>query len=353
IHTQKQTVTFDEKDVFEDHEAVLHAIMHTLIEYDLQHIDCVAHHIFHGGSYTQPMQVTDGLIHTLHDLSPFAPNENPSSILTIMAAQKTFSKAIQIAVFDTSFHQTMPQANSMYAIPKEYRDEGVRKYGFNGITHSCVAKMARKSLLEKDHERYYANNKIVSCVLDTSVSICAIEDGKSINVSQGFSPLTGPMMSTKTGDIDPAALAYICRKHKKNIDTVLIQLQKKGGFYSFIQSGDIEEAYKLANEGSVDAQIAIDKFVNDCTRSIAGAIADLKGVDAVAFCGAYIHATWLLAKICKKLECFNISTQPKIPMLTGDMLDITGPESAVNVFLFKPKEAIEIAREARKIAEQK
>jgi len=350
LHLQDKTLPFSEIDSYDDHEHAVQAIFHTLIEYDISTIDCIAHHVVHGGTkYVKPTLITESVIHQLHDLSQVA-NENASCLLVILASQKIVPTVKHIAVFDTAFHQTILPQNTMYAIPKEYRENGVRKYGFHGVAHLYAAKSSRKLLLAKDQERYLHDYNIIHVHSNGGVSICAMHNGQSMNISSGFGTVSGPPFGTRCGDIDAAALAYMAKRSKKSAEQILSVLQKKSGFYSVSHALTLVDLKKEADEGNSEAEIVLEKFLQDTARQIAGFVCDIGRVDAIAFSGEIVQP-WVITAICEKLSFLNVSVQKRFSTQFTDVIDITGPESAVNVFAICVKEYLEVAKEAKHVCD--
>jgi acetate kinase len=267
-----------------DHHTAMHALHQTLTQEkeSLNHIDAVGHRIVHGGEHLKnPTIINEEVIKDIKDVSKFAPLHCLPNVTGIEVLQELLPDIPHVAVFDTAAHATMPPKAYLYGIPMEYYEKyKIRKYGFHGINHSYVAREAAK-VLNKEIETL----KIISCHLGSGCSITAFENGRSIDNSMGLTPLEGLVMSSRSGDLDPALVLYLNDTLKLDTTEVTDLLNKKSGLLGLCGKGDMRDIIAAAKDGDKASQTAIDVFVYRIQKCIGAYIAALKGVDVIVFTG--------------------------------------------------------------------
>lgn len=244
-------------------------------------IDGIAHRVVHGGErFAQPVLVNEETLRELKALIPLAPLHNPANILGIETAQILFPKAHQVAVFDTAFHQTMPEKAYTYAIDQTIaKTHSIRRYGFHGTSYDYVSTQAAKAL-----GKALEHCQMIICHLGNGASVCCIKGGQSIDTSMGMTPLAGLVMGTRSGDIDPGAVVYLQSKgfSANEIDTLL---NKKSGLKGLCSTNDMREVEQLASNGNIDAKLALDCFIYRVQQYIGAYLTQLPTCDAIVFTG--------------------------------------------------------------------
>lgn len=249
----------------------------------LANISAIGHRVVHGGSkFKKSVLITDDVLAQIEKCVPFAPLHNPANLVGIKAAQAAFPTLPQVAVFDTSFHQTMPETAYLYALPMElYRDHDVRRYGFHGTSHRFIAEKAVETLgLDPK------NSRIISAHLGNGSSVTAIKNGESVDTTMGFTPLEGLVMGTRSGDIDPGIVKYLADSLKVGVDEIDNILNKKSGLLGLSElSNDCRTLWAAADEGHKGAKIALEVMMYRLAKTIASYIVPLGGLDALVFTG--------------------------------------------------------------------
>ena len=310
---------------------------------DVSEINAIGHRVVHGGEkFKESCLITDEVIKTIRELSPLAPLHNPAGILGIEAARKVFGPDIpMVAVFDTAFHSTMPPKAYMYAIPYEYYEKyGVRRYGFHGTSHKYVSQRAA-DMLGKPIEQL----KLISCHLGNGSSVTAIDGGKSVDTSMGFTPLAGLPMGTRSGDIDAGILEYLMNKYGMDIKEMVNVLNKKSGVMgvSGVSSDfrDLEEAFEQGNER---AGLAVDMFNYGVKKLIGAYAAAMGGVDAIIFtAGVGENSASQRMAIASGLEFMGVKMDEDANKVRGEERVISAPDSKVTVLLIPTNEELMIA----------
>lgn len=259
-------------------------------------IDAVGHRVVHGGKFKEAIIASDEVVKEIDRFSEAVPLHNPSAVLTITESMKLLSGVPHVTVFDTAFYQTIPEYAYLYAVPYKYYEKyKVRKYGFHGTSHRYVARQAAR-ILNKPINR----TNLVTCHLGNGCSITAVENGKAIDTSMGFTPLEGLIMGTRSGDIDPAIIPYIMKKEGISIEDALEMLNKKSGLLGISGiSNDMREIIKSSRSNKM-ARLALDMFIYRIKKYIGAYAAILKKVDAVVFTGGIgENQPGLMRKICK------------------------------------------------------
>jgi acetate kinase len=309
----------------------------------------VGHRVVHGGeAFNSSVLITDEVMKALEECIPLAPLHNPANITGINACTAVMGKDVpQVAVFDTAFHQTMPAKAYMYALPYEYYEKDkVRRYGFHGTSHKYVAGRAAAMLGKKPEEL-----KLISCHLGNGSSVTAIDGGKSVDTSMGFTPLAGLPMGTRSGDLDAGILQYVMNKYNMNIDEMLNILNKKSGVQgvSGVSSDfrDLENAHK---EGNERAGLAVDMFNYGVKKLIGAYAAAMGGVDAIIFtAGVGENSASQRLAIASGLEFMGVKMDAEANNTRGKETVISAADSKVKVLLIPTNEELMIAMDTAAI----
>jgi len=315
---------------------------------DMDEIDAVGHRVVHGGeAFAHSVIIDNAVMAALEACIPLAPLHNPANITGIRACQQVLPGKPMVAVFDTAFHQSMPPRAFIYAIPYEYYAENhVRRYGFHGTSHYYVSHRAAAMLGRPIEEL-----KIVTCHLGNGSSVCAIDGGKSIETSMGFTPLDGLPMGTRCGAIDVSIIEYLMETHDLTIEEVMNILNKKSGVLGVSGvSSDFRDLEKAADEGNQRAQLAIDMFCYKTTKRIASASAAMGGVDAVVFtAGVGENSAELRAQIVANLAFMGIKIDPMKNNVRGKEADISADDATVHTLLIPTNEELVIAQDTARL----
>ena len=315
----------------------------------MSEIDAVGHRVVHGGEkFACSVRITDEVMKALEDCTPFAPLHNPANITGINACTAVMGKDVpQVAVFDTAFHQTMPAKAFTYAVPYDYyKNDGIRRYGFHGTSHRYVSARCAE-LMGKPIEEL----KLISCHMGNGSSICAIDGGKSVDTSMGFTPLVGLPMGTRCGDLDPGVMQFIMNKYGMNIDEMLNVLNKKSGVLGVSGvSSDFRDLEAAAEEGNERAKLALDMFDYSVAKVVGSYAAAMNGVDAIVFtAGVGENAPTTRAGICQYLGFLGAELDEEANAKRGDDRLISKPGSKVQLWVIPTNEELVIARDTRDI----
>ena len=312
----------------------------------LDELDAIGHRIVHGGErITDSVLITDEVIEEIRRNSDLAPLHNPAAILGIEACKKVLPEKPMVAVFDTAFHQTISKEKYIYPIPYEYYEKyGVRKYGAHGTSHQYVAERVSEIIGSKDL-------KIVNCHLGQGASICAIQNGKSVETSMGLTPLGGIPMGTRSGDLDPSVLRYIMKKENISADEMEKILNKESGVYGISRvSIDFRDIEAEALAGGKEAKIALDAYHYAIAGYIAKCAVAMNGIDVLTFtAGVGEKSPYSRGEICNLLETFGVEIQAKLNNTKGEEIEISAPNSKVRVFVIPTNEELMIAKETERI----
>jgi len=310
----------------------------------LEEIGAVGHRVVHGGEkFASSAVITDEMIKAVEECNDLAPLHNPANLIGIAACKELMPNTPMVGVFDTAFHQTMPEKAYMYGLPYEYyEDYKVRRYGFHGTSHSFVSKRTAEILGES-----YDNLKTIVCHLGNGASICAVLNGKSVDTSMGLTPLEGLVMGTRSGDIDPAILEFLAKKEDMDITELMNMLNKKSGVQGVSGvSSDFRDLAAAANEGNKRAQIAIDVFAYRVAKYVGSYAAAMNGVDAIAFtAGIGENDGSMRARVCEYLGYLGITIDKEANGKRGEEIVISTPDSKVKVLVVPTNEELAIARE--------
>ena len=312
----------------------------------LEEIDAIGHRVVHGGEIFKESAVIDEkVMQQISECGEFAPLHNPAAVLGMEACKNVMPGKPMVAVFDTTFHQTMPKDKYIYPIPYEfYKKYGVRKYGAHGTSHMYVSQR-----LAEIENKNIEDLKIVTCHLGQGSSICAVKGGKSIDTSMGLTPLGGIPMVTRSGDLDPSVLTYLMKKEKLTAQEMEDILNKKSGVAGI--SGlapDFRVIEDASNEGNERARIAINSFNYSIAGYIAKYAAEMDGIDYIVFTGGIGENQINIRKgICEKLKFMGIEIDLDANNIRGEERVISTPNSRVKVYIIPTNEELMIAKETK------
>ncbi len=338
----KETVEISDHSVAV--KMLLYKLTHFGIVESLNEIEGIGHRIVHGGEmFNDSVLITDETLQKIEELSDLAPLHNPANVVGIKAFKEVLPNVDAVAVFDTAFHQTMPERSFLYSLPYEYYEKyGIRKYGFHGTSHKYVSERAAE-LLERPIEQL----RLISCHLGNGASIAAIEGGKSIDTSMGFTPLAGVAMGTRSGNIDPALIPFIMEKTGQSEMEVLDILNKKSGVLGISGlSSDLRDIEQAAKEGNVRAETALEVFASRIHKYIGSYAAQMAGVDAIIFtAGIGENSDIIRSRVLRGLEFMGVYWDPALNLVRGEERFITYPYSPVKVIIIPTNEEVIIARD--------
>ena len=343
-----------EKDIPE-HTVGVEFILNTLIspEYgaikSLDEINAVGHRMVHGGEkFSESVLLTQEVLDAFTACNDLAPLHNPANLKGVNAISAILPDVPQIGVFDTAFHQTMPDYAYLYAVPYElYKKYGVRRYGFHGTSHMFVSGEAIK-FGNLDPEKA----KVIVCHLGNGASVSASIGGKCVDTSMGLTPLEGLIMGTRSGDVDPAVVQFICNKEGKDVNEVLNILNKKSGVLGMSGgiSSDFRDIEKAKEEGNHLAAVALDAFVYRVAKYVGAYTAAMNGVDAIAFTAGVGENDKVTRKnVCEYLGYLGVKIDDEANNVRGERRIISAPDSKVKVMLIPTNEELAIARETLRL----
>ena len=316
----------------------------------MDEIGAVGHRVVHGGEkFAESVRINDDVIAAIEECIPLAPLHNPANITGIEACKAVMGDVPQVAVFDTAFHQTMPGKAFMYAIPYEYYSSlKVRRYGFHGTSHRYVSKRAAEMIGKPIEEL-----KLISCHMGNGSSICAIDGGKSVDTSMGFTPIAGLPMGTRCGDIDISILEYLASNTGLGVKELTNILNKKSGVLGVSGvSSDFRDLDNAAADGNDRAALALDIFHYDVAKTIGSYVAAMNGVDGIIFtAGIGENSAATRAAICEYLGFLGIEICPECNKKRGEELFISTADSKVKVMVIPTNEELVIARDTRELVE--
>lgn len=334
----------------ENHEQALEFIFSRLMNdhygiiKDLNELNGIGHRVVQGGEkYSKPVKITDEVIEEIKRCSDLAPLHNPAAILGIEACRKIAPNIPMVAVFDTAFHQTIPKERYIYPIPYEYyKKYGIRKYGAHGTSHQYVAYRVAE-MMEKDIK----DLKIVNCHLGQGASVCAIQNGESVETSMGLTPLGGIPMGTRSGDLDPSVITYIMKKENLSAQEMEGILNKQSGVYGISRvSVDFRDIENEALAGGTHAQLALDVYHYDVASYVAKCAVAMGGIDVLTFTAGVGEKGSISRKaICEQLEFFGVKIDEDKNQVRGEEAEISTADSKVKVFVVPTNEELMIARE--------
>lgn len=318
---------------------------------DLAQIGAVGHRIVHGGEhFAEATLITDEVIAAITECNDLAPLHNPANLIGIRACRELMPSTPMVAVFDTAFHQTMPDKAYMYGLPYEYYEKyKIRRYGFHGTSHSYVSKRAAEVL-----GRSYEDLKMIVCHLGNGASVSAVKNGKCVDTSMGLTPLEGLIMGTRSGDIDPAIIEFLAHKEGKSIDEIMNVLNKKSGVLGLSENlssdfRDLEAAYRAGNERAINT---METFAYRVAKYIGAYVAAMNGVDVICFtAGVGENCSFVREMICDQyLGYLGVKLDKEANAKRGEDIAVTTPDSRTTVMVIPTNEELAIARETYRLA---
>ena len=343
---KEQTVT-----PMPDHTEAIRLVLEALtnektgVVKSLDEIGAVGHRIVHGGEkFAASTIITDEVMKAIEECNDLAPLHNPANLIGINACKKLMPTTPMVAVFDTAFHQTMPEEAYMYGLPYEYYEKyKIRRYGFHGTSHSYVSKKAAEVLGKK-----YEDLKIIVCHLGNGASVSAVKNGKCVDTSMGLTPLEGLIMGTRSGDIDPAIMEFIAHKEGKNIDEIMTVLNKKSGVYGLSNnlSSDFRDLEAGYNNGDAHCIRTMNTYCYRVAKYIGSYVAAMNGVDVICFtAGIGENAPLVRSLVCEHLGFLGVSIDEEANHKRGEEIAISTPDSKTTVMVIPTNEELAIARE--------
>ncbi|HDU1422532.1 TPA: acetate kinase [Staphylococcus pseudintermedius] len=338
-----------------DHEQAVNMMLESLQKHgvinDINEIDGTGHRVVHGGElFPESALVTDDVIKDIEKLTDLAPLHNPANLMGIQAFRKLLPEIPHVAIFDTSFHQTMPESAYLYSLPYDYyKKYGIRKYGFHGTSHKYVSQRAAEMLGKPIEEL-----RIISCHIGNGASIAAIDGGKSIDTSMGFTPLAGVTMGTRSGNIDPALIPFLMEKTGKTADEVLNILNKESGLLGITgTSSDLRDIEDDAKNGEERAELALEVFASRIHKYMGSYATRMHGVDVIIFtAGVGENSDAVRARVLEGLEFMGVYWDPsKNEGLRGKEAELNYPHSPVKVLVIPTNEEVMIARDVMTFGE--
>lgn len=337
--------SLEERIPIANHKTGLEKIAQLLLDKSIgvikstQEIEAVGHRVVHGGaSFSNTVMISDAIKEKIKQLFELAPLHNPANLEGIMVAEEVFASAKQVAVFDTAFHQTMPEVAYRYAIPNYLLTENkIRAYGFHGTSHKYVSEKAI-GFLEK-------SNKIISIHLGNGCSITAIKDGKSMDHSMGFGPMNGLIMGTRSGDIDQSVIFYMVNTLGYQLSEVNTVLQKQSGMLGLTGHSDLRDIQANAESGDVNCQLALDMNVYRIKKYIGAYTAVLNGIDAIIFtAGIGENSAYIREKVCQEMDFLGLELDlDKNNIRSNTIREINTVNSKSKILVIPTNEELEIA----------
>lgn len=351
--TGKEKVVIQEP--MESHKEAINLVLKSLVDpvygavKALEEIDAIGHRVVHGGEkFAGSVKITDEVVNAMKECTDLAPLHNPPNIIGIEACKELLPNVPMVGIFDTAYHQTMPEVAFIYPLPYElYKELGIRRYGFHGTSHKYVAERV-SAMTGKDLK----DLKIITCHLGNGASVTAIKGGESVDTSMGLTPLEGLVMGTRCGDIDPAIIAFLMNKKNMTIQEVDSLMNKKSGVLGISGvSSDFRDIEQEAEKGNKRAQLALDKFSYTVKKYIGSYAAAMGGVDVVVFtAGLGENSASARKQICEGLEFLGITIDDAKNNIRGKEALISKDNTSVQVFVIPTNEELMIARDTKILA---
>ncbi len=348
--TGKEEVVIEKP--MDNHKVVLEIVLNAIVDPNygviksMDEISAVGHRVVHGGEkFSESVIIDDNVMKAIRDCVELAPLHNPPNIIGIEACKELMPNTPMVAVFDTAFHQTMTPDNYIYPIPYEFYDKyKIRRYGFHGTSHKYVS-LRTAEILGKDIN----DLNIVTCHLGNGSSVCAVQGGKSMDTSMGFTPLEGLAMGTRSGDIDPAIIPFIMDKENMTFEEVNDLLNKKSGVLGISGiSSDFRDLEIATEEGNERAKLAIDVFVNRVKKYVGAYVATMCRIDALVFtAGIGENSSYIREKVCEGLECLGIRIDPELNNVRGKEAQVNKDLNSVAILVVPTNEELMIARDTK------
>lgn len=338
-----------------DHEEAVKILLDRLLSLNviasLENIQGIGHRVVHGGEiFSDSVKITNEVIETIKDVSELAPLHNPANVTGILAFKDVLPDVPAVAVFDTAFHQTMPEKSFLYSLPYEYYEKyGIRKYGFHGTSHKYVTERASE-LLGRPLEEL----RLISCHLGNGASIAAVDGGRSIDTSMGFTPLAGVMMGTRSGNIDPALIPYIMQSTGQSAEEVIDTLNKKSGLLGVSGfSSDLRDIEAETEKGNHRAELALEVFAARIHKYLGSYAAKMHGLDAIIFtAGIGENSTVIRDRVLRGLEFMGVYWDPALNKVRGKEAFLNYPHSPVKVLVIPTNEEVMIARDTVRLSNE-
>jgi acetate kinase len=334
-------------------DAAINRVPQVLEKLGFADFDAVGHRVAHGGERFHNATLIDAqVLKHIEACTPLAPLHNPANLKAITSSRELWPDVPQIAVFDTAFHHTIPDSAYTYAVPKEWRDRGLRRYGFHGTSHKYVGLRVAREL-----KKPVTDLQIISCHLGNGASVCAISRGFSIDTSMGMTPLEGLVMGTRSGDVDPGMFTYLARELGLNVEEIERQLYANSGLKALAGSHDLREVEQKAAEGDPDAQLAINVYAYRVRKYIGAYAAAMGGVDVIAFTGGIgENSASMRRRVCDKFEFLGLyldDDKNQTVMLTGfEAPQVQNFDSRIKVIVTQTCEQLMIAQEVKYLLAQ-
>ena len=309
----------------------------------LSEIDVVGHRVVHGGQqYRQSVVITEEVKKTIGNLSSLAPAHNPAALEGIEAIEQSLGDVTQVAVFDTGFHATLPEAAAIYPGPYEWVEQGIRRYGFHGISHQYCSHRAAQIL-----QRDLASLRLITCHLGNGCSLAAVKNGNSIDTTMGFTPLDGLMMGSRSGSVDPGILIYLLRQSNYSAERLDYVLNKASGLRGISGvSSDLPQVIEAIAQGNYRAQLAWDMYVHHLRSGIGSMLPSLGGLDALVFtAGVGEKSAGIRQAACEAFGFLGLKIDPAKNQQQPIDEDIATPDSAVRVLVIRTQEDWAIAQQ--------
>ena len=335
------------KDHTEAVEVLIEELLENKVVESLNEIKGIGHRVLHGGEkYSDSCIITDEVIEDIKNLTKLGPLHHPGNLAGILGAKEAFKDVPMVAVFDTSFHQTMPKKNYIYPVPYDwYTKYGVRKYGFHGTSHKYITTLMKDYLKKEDPN-------LIICHIGSGSSISCIKDGKCYDTTMGLTPLDGLMMGTRSGSIDPSIIEYVCKESGMSVSEVTTMLNKKSGYLGVCGKADCRDVEELYKKGDEQAILAYEMYTDRVAKYIAQYYLELDGkVDAIVFtAGVGENGPLFREKVLRKLNAIciyeNKETNNKIARFLSEREGkISSDDSKVDVYVFPTDEEIMIAKD--------
>ena len=334
-----------------DHTEAIRLVLNALtnektgVVKSLDEIGAVGHRVVHGGEkFAASTVITDEVMAAIAECNDLAPLHNPANIIGINACKELMPNTPMVAVFDTAFHQTMPEKAYMYGLPYEYYEKyKIRRYGFHGTSHSFVSRKAAEDLGKR-----YEDLKIIVCHLGNGASVSAVKNGKCVDTSMGLTPLEGLIMGTRSGDMDPAIMEFIAHKENKSIDEIMTILNKKSGVQGLSNnlSSDFRDLEAAHNEGNKLATMTLEAYCYRVAKYIGSYVAAMNGVDVICFtAGVGENAALVRTWICQYLGYLGVTIDEEANHKRGEDIVISTADSKTTVMVIPTNEELAIARE--------
>ncbi|WP_029453279.1 acetate kinase [Clostridium algidicarnis] len=342
------------KEPMNDHKDAISIVLNALVNKEsgvissMDEINAVGHRVVHGGEkYSKSVIIDETVMKELEECAKLAPLHNPPNIIGINACKELMPQTPMVVVFDTAFHQTMPEKAYMYALPYElYKENKIRKYGFHGTSHKYVSKVASECM-NKDLK----DIKMITCHLGNGASIAAINDGVCVDTSMGFTPLAGIVMGTRCGDIDPAIVTYLIKEVGYSVEETNNILNKKSGVLGLSGvSSDFRDIENAVGEGNKRAALALDVFNYRVKQTIGSYAASISGLDCLVFtAGLGENSPDTREAICDGLEFLGVKIDKEKNNVRGKVTEISASDSKVKVFVIPTNEELMIARDTKEL----